>query len=91
MKIPGLSQNPVPPAAFTAEEAADYLRISRAGVFRLAKEGKVPRVKIGDRTVFRRVDLDAFLEASVLTDPVVVPHENPNSAAFGVYRNRPRH
>ncbi|MGL4964958.1 MAG: helix-turn-helix domain-containing protein [Inquilinus sp.] len=65
MKIPGLSQNPVPPAAFTAEEAADYLRISRAGVYRLMKDRKLPRAKIGDRTVIRRVDLDAFLASAV--------------------------
>lgn len=65
MKVPGLSQNPVPPAAFTAEEAADYLRISRAGVYRLMKDRKLPRAKIGDRTVIRRVDLDAFLANAV--------------------------
>lgn len=65
MKVPGLGQNPIPPAAFTAEEAADYLRISRAGVYRLMKTGKLPRAKIGDRTVIRRVDLDAFLERAV--------------------------
>lgn len=91
MKVPGLSNNPVQPAAFTAEEAADYLRISRAGVYRLMKNGELPRAKIGDRTVVRRVDLDAFLEASVLTDPVVRPHENSKSPARGVYQNKPTH
>ncbi|HEY9346236.1 MAG TPA: helix-turn-helix domain-containing protein [Inquilinus sp.] len=65
MKVPGLSQNPVSPAAFTAEEAADYLRISRAGVYRLMRDRKLPRAKIGDRTVIRRVDLDAFLASAV--------------------------
>lgn len=65
MKVPGLSQNPVQPAAFTAEEAADYLRISRAGVYRLMRDRKLPRAKIGDRTVIRRVDLDAFLARAV--------------------------
>ena len=65
MKVPGLSRTAVPPAAFTAEEAADYLRISRAGIYRLMKERKLPRAKIGDRTVIRRVDLDAFLDRAV--------------------------
>lgn len=65
MKVPGLSNNPVTPAAFTAEEAADYLRISRAGIYRLMKNGALPRAKIGDRTVIRRVDLDAFLDGCV--------------------------
>lgn len=52
-------------ALFTVEEAADYLRVSRAMVFRLLKDGKLPRAKIGNRTVIRRSDLDALVERSI--------------------------
>lgn len=65
-KILGRSRGPITPAAFTAEEAADYLRISRAGIYRLMRDRKLPRAKIGDRTVLRRVDLDAFLANCVV-------------------------
>ncbi|MEZ0212986.1 MAG: helix-turn-helix domain-containing protein [Xanthobacteraceae bacterium] len=53
------------PAAFTVEEAADYLRLSRAGIWRLLKDGRLPRARIGGRTLIRRVDVDAFLERCV--------------------------
>lgn len=56
---------PIPSAALSVEEAADYLRISRASVWRLLKNRAVSRVRIGGRTVVRRVDLDAFLERSI--------------------------
>jgi excisionase family DNA binding protein len=49
------------PAALTVEETADYLRISRAGVWRLLKEQRLPRARIGARTVIRRIDVDDFL------------------------------
>jgi excisionase family DNA binding protein len=53
---------PIPSAALSVEEAADYLRVSRASVWRLLKNKSLARVRIGGRTVVRRVDLDAFLE-----------------------------
>ncbi|WP_133768512.1 helix-turn-helix domain-containing protein [Enterovirga rhinocerotis] len=49
------------PGALSVNEAADYLRISRASVWRLLKIGALPRVRLGGRTVIRRVDLDALL------------------------------
>jgi excisionase family DNA binding protein len=55
----------IPSAAFTIEEAADYIRISRASIWRLLKSGALTRVRIGGRTVIRRIDLDSFLERSV--------------------------
>ena len=44
---------------------ADYLRISEASVWRLLKDKQLRRVRIGGRTVIRRMDLDAFLEGSL--------------------------
>jgi excisionase family DNA binding protein len=55
---------PIPSAALNVDEAADYLRISRASVWRLLRNRTVARVRIGGRTVIRRIDLDAFLERS---------------------------
>jgi excisionase family DNA binding protein len=52
-------------AALTVEEAADYLRISRAGMWRLLRDGRIPRARIGGRTLVRRVDAEAFLERCV--------------------------
>lgn len=56
---------PSPSGAFTVEESADYLRVSRATVFRLLQTRKIPRVRIGGRTVIRKTDLDSFLERSL--------------------------
>ena len=53
--------------ALTVTEAAEYVRISRAGVWRLLKERRLPRTRIGGRTLIRRVDIDAFLEQCVET------------------------
>ncbi len=49
-------------AALTVEEAADYLRLSRATIYRLIREKKLRPVRAGGRTLFRRLELDDFLE-----------------------------
>lgn len=51
--------------AFSVEEFAAYCRISRAGAWRLLKDGALPRTRIGGRTVIRRADADAFLARCV--------------------------
>jgi excisionase family DNA binding protein len=56
---------PLPSGALTIKEAAGYLRISEASVWRLLKDKQLRRVRIGGRTVVRRIDLDAFLERSL--------------------------
>ena len=48
-------------AAMSVDELAIYLRISPASAWRLLKAGKLARVKIGHRTVVRRIDADDFL------------------------------
>lgn len=55
---------PAPTGALNVDEAADYLRISRASLFRLFKAKKLRRTKIGDRTLVRLSDLEALLERS---------------------------
>ncbi|MDY7079912.1 MAG: helix-turn-helix domain-containing protein [Chloroflexota bacterium] len=47
----------------TAEEAAAYLRIARATLYRLAAKGGVPAVKVGRVWRFSRQLLDEWLEA----------------------------
>lgn len=52
---------PATPGAMTIDEFADYLRISRTGVYRMFERGDLKPLKIGSRTVIRRIDADAFL------------------------------
>jgi excisionase family DNA binding protein len=61
------SQLPVLSGALNVEEAADYLRVSRATIWRLLSTKELRRVRIGGRTVIRRVDLDPFLQQAVET------------------------
>lgn len=48
---------------FTVPEAADYLRISRALVYKLIAAKKLTPIKIGERTIFRGAELERFLDA----------------------------
>jgi len=48
----------------TLEEVADYLRLSKDTVYRLANTGKLPASKVGNQWRFRRDDVDAWLEAN---------------------------
>lgn len=59
------SNFPIPSAALTVDEAANYLSVSRATIWRLLKNKLLVRTRIGGRTVVRRVDLDAFLARAV--------------------------
>lgn len=45
----------------TKEEVAEYLRISRATLGRLMK--KIPYIKLGRRVLFKKSDIDKFLES----------------------------
>ncbi|SHH20620.1 helix-turn-helix domain-containing protein [Bradyrhizobium erythrophlei] len=56
---------PIPSAALTVDEAADYLRVSRATIWRLLRNKSLARARIGGRTVVRRVDAEAFLARAV--------------------------
>lgn len=54
-----------PSPAMTIVEAADYLRISRATIYRLFRSGELKPARLGGRTLVRRVDADALLERSL--------------------------
>ena len=47
----------------TAEEAAAYLRIARATLYRLTAKGEIPAAKVGRVWRFSRPLLDEWLEA----------------------------
>ena len=60
MRLPmGREQPPV----MTVDEVAEYLRIPRASVYKLAQRGKIPCQKVGRHWRFRREAVDQWLEA----------------------------
>jgi len=56
----------------TRKEAARYLRLSVRKLDLLSAKGKIRRVKLGEgkraRVLFRREDLEAFIEANLSVD-----------------------
>ena len=44
-------------------DAAQYLSIGKSKLYELVAEGALPRCKVGTRTVFRRDDLDGYMES----------------------------
>jgi len=46
-------------------EASKYLGISISGFYRIRKSGVVYELKVGQRTLFRRVDLDVFMDRNI--------------------------
>lgn len=50
------------PPCFTVNEAASYLRISRALLYRLIHDGEIKTTKIGTRTIIRGAELERFLD-----------------------------
>ncbi len=49
---------------FTIDELADYLKIPKSTLYKLAKEGKLPGQKIGRHWRFSREAVDQWLEQS---------------------------
>ena len=52
---------PTPPDVMTERETAAYLRVSARTVFSLAKDGRLPCIRIGQRKLFRRSTVETFL------------------------------
>ena len=48
----------------TIDELADYLKISRSTLYKLAQEGRVPCRKVGRHWRFRKQAIDRWLERS---------------------------
>jgi len=47
----------------TANEVADYLRIHKSTVYRMAKQRQMPGTRIGNQWRFRRDAIDRWLSA----------------------------
>jgi len=56
-----MSNEPLP-SCFKISEAAQYLRISRALLYQLIRQGRIKTVKIGTRTIIRGAELERFLD-----------------------------
>lgn len=44
----------------TLEELANYLKLSKAKMYRMAQEGRIPASKIGSQWRFDREEIDAW-------------------------------
>lgn len=49
------------PDVMTLDEVAEYLRIPRSTVYKLAREGRIPGQKIGRQWRFRRAVVERWL------------------------------
>jgi excisionase family DNA binding protein len=51
-------------SVMTVDEVAEYLRIPRSSLYKLAQEGRIPCQKVGRHWRFRRVAIDEWLSKS---------------------------
>jgi len=59
--------NTIPGSRLKGPAAATYLGLSHSTLEKMRHEGRGPRyVKIGGRVFYRRTDLDAYIEGSVV-------------------------
>ncbi len=49
------------PDVMTLNEVAEYLRVPRSTLYKLAQEGRIPAQKVGRQWRFRRVVVDHWL------------------------------
>ena len=54
------------PEYFTFKETLEYLKLSRSKLARMMKAGEVPYARIGKRILFRKADLDQFVESRLV-------------------------
>ena len=51
------------PAVMTVDEVAEYLRIPRGSVYKLAQRGRIPCQKVGRHWRFRKERIDEWLDS----------------------------
>ena len=61
-QMPGLAESQIVPHLMTIEEVADYLRLSKDTVYRMAQSGRIPASKVGTQWRFRQEDVDGWLD-----------------------------
>lgn len=49
---------------FTIDELAQYLKISKSTLYKLAQDGRIPGQKVGRHWRFRKATIDRWLEES---------------------------
>jgi len=54
----------------TKAELIEYLRISRGTVDKLMKRRELPFVKLDKRVLFRKADVDRWLESKTVKGPI---------------------
>lgn len=50
------------PISYSVREAARIIGLGKTSVYQLIKAGRLPIVKIGERTLIRRCDLEELLD-----------------------------
>jgi len=60
--LTGLHKEPVEREILTIREAFKYLKISRSTLQRWREEGRIKGIKVEGKVLFRKEDLDFFLE-----------------------------
>ena len=54
-------------AVLTIDELAEYLKISKSTLYKLAQDGRIPAQKVGKHWRFRKAAIDRWLDESPLT------------------------
>jgi excisionase family DNA binding protein len=53
----------------TRSEVMEYLRISRGTLDRLMKKREIPFIKLAQKVLFRKADIDRWLESKTVRAP----------------------
>ncbi|KAF1083875.1 Helix-turn-helix domain protein [Sporotomaculum syntrophicum] len=72
LKQDALNALDAPKATWPAKPSAKYVGISYWKLLELAKAGKIPHIRVGNRVLFRRESLDAWMaeqEAASIAKP----------------------
>lgn len=67
----------------TAQEVADYLKVSKPTVYKLARAGEIPAVRLGGTWRFSRSLLDEWLDGQMRGN---VEGDSPSSEGTGADR-----
>lgn len=51
-----------PESVLTIDDLADYLKVSKSTLYKLAQSGKVPGQKVGKHWRFRKENIDQWLD-----------------------------
>lgn len=70
----------------TVDEVAPIVRLHKVTVYRKAREGEIPSVKIGRKRLFRRSAIDAYLDQCTVP---AATQPQPTRAAPVVRQQRP--